>query len=457
MTNAAAAWTQRLRGLVSGDGLRAQLLRGGIGSLAIKAGHTVLAFAVAVVLARTLGPEGYGVYSFALAILMLTAIPAQVGVPQLIIRETAKAQVAENYGLMRGLWRWGNIAVALFSLAALLVVGGILLLTEIGGDGARVATLTVGIALIPLIALANVRGACLRGLRKVVQGQLPESIIRPALLLALVGIWAAFFVPEEGMTAQQAMGLYVTAAVIAFGIGVWLLRRARPAELSEKPEPIYESGAWRKAVIPLALITGLQLINNYADLLILGIFRSDEEVGIYRAVFQLVILVIFGLQAINKVMQPHFARLYRQGQQERLQKLATASARAILAMALPPAAMFLVVGGDLLAWIFGDAFRAGALALSLLALGQLSNAGMGSVGILLNMTGNERDTMRGTAVAAAANLMMNLVLVPPFGMAGAATASALTLLLWNLLLRHSVKKRLGLETLAVSKNKTKNQ
>ena len=237
--------------MLQGDGLRAQLLRGGLGSLFVKAGQALLAFAVAVTLARTLGPEGYGVYSFALAILMLTAIPAQVGVPQLVVRETAKAQANGNYGLIRGLWRWGNLAVALFSALALAVVGGIVWFTDIG-DGARVATLAFGIALIPIMALANVRGACLRGLRKVVQGQLPESIIRPALLLLLVLVWGAWFVEDE-LTPQMAMGFYVIAAVLAFVIGAWLLRRSRPAELGERPAP--ETPVARSMMISSGSIT----------------------------------------------------------------------------------------------------------------------------------------------------------------------------------------------------------
>lgn len=67
--------------LFRGNGLRAQIMRGGLGSLLIKALQAVLAFAVAVVLARVLGPEGYGVYSYALALLMLTAIPGTSGYP----------------------------------------------------------------------------------------------------------------------------------------------------------------------------------------------------------------------------------------------------------------------------------------------------------------------------------------------------------------------------------------
>lgn len=428
--------TGRVRGLLQGDGLRAQLLRGGVGSLAIKAGHAGLAFAVAVVLARTLGPEGYGVYSFALAILMLTAIPAQVGVPQLIVRETAKAQADGDYGLMRGLWRWGNIAVALFSLAALLVMGGILLFTDVGGDGARVTTLTVGLALIPLIALANVRGACLRGLRKVVQGQLPESIVRPALLLALVVIWATFIVPEEGMKAQQAMGLYVTAAVAAFGTGVWLLRRMRPADLTDRPVPSYESSAWRRAVIPLALVTGLQLINNFVDLVILGFFHTNEEVGIYRAVSQIAVLSYFGFQAMNQVLQPHFSRLHRTDQDgtETLW-LIRFSSRLLFLLSGPLVIIYALFGKEIIAIFFGEAYLVGHAALVALSFGLVFKSIYGVVATAMNMAGHERKVAYVVLVSVILNILLNLVFVPIFGMNGAAISTATSFVVLGIALR----------------------
>jgi O-antigen/teichoic acid export membrane protein len=439
--------TNRWLAHTTGPGLRAQLLRGGMGSLLIKSAHTVLAFAVAVVLARMLGPEGYGVYAFALAILMLSAIPSQVGIPQLIVRETAKAQANKDWGLMRGLWRWGNSAVFVFSILSLVAVGSILFFID-DTAGGRITTVAIGIVLIPLIALANVRAACLRGLRMVVWGQLPEGIYRPALLLILMGGWIVILGTDGGLTPEGAMGLHVVAALISFVLGGLMLWKARPSGVKSRPIPRYQSVAWRKAIIPLAMITGLQLINNYADLIILGIFRSDGEVGIYRAVFQVALLVIFGLQAMNQVIQPHFAHLYEQGQMDRLQRLVTTSARAILALALPPVVIFIVFGTELLGLVFGDAFRAGGVTLAILAAGQLVNAGMGSVGMLLNMTGHERDTLKGVCVAAASNVVLNVVLIPPFGMAGAAIASALTLLFWNLILWFFVKLRLKIKSSA---------
>jgi len=424
-----------------GGDFRRALWRGGLGSLGVKAAQAVLAFAVAATLARLLGPEGYGVYAFALAVLMIIALPAQVGLPHLVVRETAKAQADGDWGLMRGLWRWSNRAVVLASGLALAVVVAVLWLTD---HSPRRETLIIGAALIPLVALASLRAASLRGLRRVVLGQLPESVIRPFAMLAIVlgatmsGLGARLSEP------QAAMAAYVAAAVTAFVVGSAMLHRFRPAEMAGAA-PRTEPAEWRRAVLPLAMIAGLQLVNNQADIIVLGIFRSDEEVGIYRAVFQMALLVVFGLQAMNQMLQPHFARLYRQGDMARLQRLVTISARAILALALPPVLAFVVFGGELLAWIFGDAYRAGETALAILAVGQLGKAAMGASLSLLNMTGNERVTARLGVVAVLVNIVLNFILVPLYGGAGAAVATSFSFLIWNALTTLWMRKTIGIK------------
>ena len=429
--------------LISGPGLRAQLLRGGVGSLSVKVAHALLAFFLAVVLARTLGPEGYGVYSFALAIIMLTAIPAQVGVPQLVVRETAKAQANGNYALIRGLWRWSNLAVAIFSTTALALVVGTVWFTDIGGEGARIATLTVGIALIPVIALANVRGACLRGLRKVVQGQLPESIIRPGVLLLLILIFGAWFA-EDQLTPQIAMGLFVAAAIVAFAVGTWLLHRARPSELNFRPKPEYRASSWRNAVVPLAMIAGLQLINNYADIIILGLFWPDDEVGIYRAVVQFSLLVAIGFHIIDKVIQPYLAAFYEASDLRNFQSLTVASMAIVFSCGALVSVLFFVFGEQLLSLIFGPLYASGWLALAILSIGKLFYSCMGIAWHVLNMSGYQYQTFKAAMVAASVNVTANIVLIPTYGMDGAAIGTAFAFFVFFILLARSVSKYVGI-------------
>lgn len=421
------------------------LLHAGAGSLAIKAFSMAIGFTLTVVLARNLGAAGYGIYAFVLSLIMFLAIPAQVGLPQLVIRETAKAYALENWGLMRGLWLWSDRVIVFFT--ALMIVAGLLALW--GGshllDLHGWKTMAIGLPLVPLIALTNVRGAALRGLQRVVVGQLPEQILRPGMLLILV-FGSLWWWKQGAASPEVIMLLHCVAALSALLIGVALLQRLRPPSLKASPGPAYQSSYWRKAMTPLALLAGLQLINAHTDIIMLGIMRTNEEVGVYRVVVQMGMLVIFGLQAINQYVQPLFARLHQERNEDALQKMVTRSARLIFLLAFPPMIVMVSAGGVLLAVSFGEEYRMGALALGILAMGQLVNAGMGSVAVLLNMTGYERDTAWGVAIAAVSNVLLNALLIPPFGLQGAALATAITLIVWNIVLRYLVHKRLGIES-----------
>lgn len=95
------AISDALAALKSGEGLKGQLMRGGVGSIAIKIASTGLNLVLAIVLARLLGAEGFGVYSFIFALVTILAIPAQMGLLNLVVRETAKAQVAERWDIIK--------------------------------------------------------------------------------------------------------------------------------------------------------------------------------------------------------------------------------------------------------------------------------------------------------------------------------------------------------------------
>lgn len=450
MQSVVGTWYQvrNVFGVTCGERLRAQLLRGGAGTIALKIAHTFLALGATILLARMLGPDGYGTYAYVFALITLIAIPAKVGLPQLIVRETARAQAGEQWGLMRGLWRWGNLVVISFSLA--LVAASAMTVSVIAGrfSYVQIATFAWALTLVPLIALGNLRGAALLGLRKVVQGQLPEYVVRPGLLILLLLV-APLLWPGQVVTAAHAMGLNALAVAVAFTIGAWLLRRARPLPVTHAV-PTYQARRWLVSAMPLALTAGLQLINSQTDIIMLGFFSSAEEVGVYRVAVQGATLVAFGLQAVNMVVAPHFARLYAQGNIAGLQRMVTASARVILLSTFPVVAAFLIFGKEMLSLLFGTAFVPAYTALAILCVGQLINAAMGSVGLLLTMTRHEKDAAWGVAVAAAVNVALNLILIPAFGINGAAVATAITLATWNVLLCRKVWQRIGVQSAAVS-------
>lgn len=443
-----SAIAERLREFRNGRSLRAELMRGGVGSLAVKAANVGLMFAVTVLLARVLGPSGYGLYAFAFAVATLLAIPAQAGMMQLAVRETAKAITNHNLPCLKALWWWSTRNVLMIAGALVASVGGGLWLAEPWIEGPRLLTLTVALSVVPLLALARVWGAVLRGMGRVVIGQLPDLVLRPGFLLVAVGVFS-IGVADVGLTAPTAMVIHAVATGISVILGGWWLWRSAPAGMANADADWQAVPEWWRAALPFVLLGGLQVVNTQADILMLGLLGTDEEVGVYRVVVQMALLVVFGLQAVSQVMQPQFARLYEQRDIQRVQTLATRTARFAAGIALLPVTLFIFFGAQFLEIVFGPDYVSGATPLAILALGQLFNAGMGSVGLILNMTGHERDTMRGVGFAAIANISLNLTLIPLYGAAGAAVATAATLVIWNSVLVVTLYRRIGVFSAAV--------
>jgi len=435
-----------LRALGSSDSLRGQLVRGGVGSLGINVAHNLLMFAVTIILARMLGPAGYGVYAYVYSLISLLAVPAQFGLPPLIVRETARGQVSMEWGLVRGVVRWSNSIAILFSMLIMLIAGSASLFFSENFTSSQLATFAWGLMLMPLLALGNLRGAVLRGLRKVIQGQFPDKIIRPSLFAAMT-LGVSMLVSKDTFTTPLVMALHVVSAFLAFLVGAWLLKRARPVEMIAA-KPTYDTSRWLSTVLPLALVAGMHLLNAYAAILTLGIFRSAEEVGIYRVALQGAMLVTFGVSAINMVVAPYFARLYAQDDIKTLQKIVTFCARIGAILALLFVLLYVSFGEIILSWFFGSEYLPGWTALVILSFGRLFNAVAGPVVFLLNMTGHERVMARGVAIAAAMNIFLNLILIPEYGMEGAAVSTMIAVVVWSGLLWNAARKYLGVDSTA---------
>ena len=96
-----------------------------------------------------------------------------------------------------------------------------------------------------------------------------------------------------------------------------------------------------------------------------------------------------------------------------------------------PAAMLLIAFGDRLLAVFGAEFTRARTALTILVLGQIANVAAGHVGVLMTMTGHEKRVAATVSAAAGCNVILNFLLIPRFGIEGAAAATAISVILWN--------------------------
>lgn len=436
---------RRLHDQLKGEGMRARILRGGAGSALVQVLSRILMLLSGIVLARCLGPEGYGVYAYAFAIMSLLMVVAEAGVPTLLLREVAVSFNRREWGMLRGmLFRGGRFVL----ITALLVSGIGLAVFFIMGERENAATFYTTcfmLMVLPLTAMCRTLACAIRGLQQIVIGLTVEKLLRPVLFLLSVS--TLFYLRPDLRSPQYAMAMQFAASLVVIFVSLLVLRRFLPKEVLVEPAS-YPSREWIKKTLSFTLIGGAGIINNQADIVMLGWYCDNAEVGIYRVAVQGATLVAFGLRAVNSVVAPQFAGLYAQGDLVRLQRLVTMSARGVLAVALPVSLLFMVEGGRIAGWVFGAAFVDSQMPLAILAFGQLINAAMGSVGFLLNMTGYENDVARVVIGTALLNVVLNSILIPFWGISGAATATAISLVMWNLILYVITKKRIGINSTA---------
>ena len=436
VTDLRTAW-----GFLTKSPLRRQV----VGNYALKIINMGLTFAGAVVLARIMGPSQYGVYSFAYSVLMILAIVAEFGLPALVVRETAKGMVRKEYGLVRGVWEWaikvsGTLSVVLFFCGGLfLLLGGQWLPAD-----RREATLWV-LTAIPLLALGDVRNAALRGLGKIISGQLPDLLLRPALLLVLtLVLWGA----GEPILGSRGVQLYLLAAGASFLIGILIWYKQIPQGIF-RVQSVRISHFWRRSMYSFGVLEIMGVLNLYIATVMQGFFCvPDAQIGVFRIAQQIAQLASFGL-VINLVLGPRFATLYEKGDKPGLQRLAMFSARMASLFFLGSGLFFVLFGRVFIQKLFGQKFVGAYTLLLIMLVGQMVNSLVGSVGWILNMANYEKQVALVMTSSVVVNVGLNGVLLPRVGIVGSAVAVSVSTIVWNILLWGLVRKKLGILSLPV--------
>lgn len=427
----------------SSKALQAQLLRGGFWSLVIKLISTLMALLTAVVLARVLGPEGFGVYSFVFALVSMLTIPAQMGLPNLLVRETAKAHTAERWDVMKGLWRWSSLRTLGMS-AMLMILGGLasmLFATQLGE--AQTTTLWWGLLLVPLISLGNMRGAALRGLKKVIQGQLPEFVVRPGVFIIFVV--AAWLLCGNVLLPSTAMGLHVAAAFLSFMLGAALLFMNSPMELIRERAYIESRTEWFKSAVPLAIVGGTDYITQNAAIIMVGISSESADVADFRIAMQISLVMSFGVSTTKNLISPYIAGSFAAEDHESTASILKYNSYMSLTLCAIPLVIFILAGRFLTNLAFGHEYNDAYDLALILGAGQLAYAIWPSGNVLLHMTGNEKKVMKVSAVTMVCTIPLLFLASELGGSYGVATVSSASFACWSIWLARIAKRETGLD------------
>jgi O-antigen/teichoic acid export membrane protein len=396
-----------------------------------------LGFLSQLAVARLAGLSGYGAYSYALAWSAMVVHPSLLGLDRVVIRELAIYREARAFALMRGLLRRSDQVAVVGAAAFAVVVAAIALPVSSGTLRASVA---LGLLTIPLAALGRVRLAALQGLKRASLGQLTQSVGRTVYFIIFLGIAAAVGGSMD-MRPETAVGMQALAFAAALVTGSIMVRRILPDDVM-RSRPEFEARKWAKSLPPLALLTVLTIVNSQIGVVMLGAMGTAADTGRFNAAWRSAALVSLGLMAVGPVIAPRISVLFASGDREGVERILRKGAQAALALALPSALLFLLLGPWFLG-LFGHGFRQGNTALAVLALGQLFNAATGVTVTALVMTKHERPAVQATLAGTCVNVALCALLIPTWDATGAAVATTASVVVLNTLLVAAVIRNLG--------------
>lgn len=415
------------------------LLGKGAASFALKVVALLLNSAAVVFLARVLGPSEFGKYAFLMALVTVCAIPTKLGMPQWIVRETSRS---ESPSYISGVWVWSHFVALVMSVV---VIAAIYLFSDQLLRSSPVSEPHIlPFSLVLLLALVGISGACLRGLGKVLVGQLPELVLRPGgfLVICFLFFYTLGWSPDymSATTAQvfACLSAYVTAMVIllySFPSRFWTSKIEFPT---------------RRAigvVFVFGLTAGAQLMSSNVDILMIGYIKDAELVATYRSSTMVAKVVGFALQGLNVIILPVLALSLFEARYHYAGAVARKVAMLSLTYSLICLGVILLTGQMAIDLLFGVGYEGVFKTLIILTVAQVVNSLFGPVGALLNMGGGERLALYGVVTGLCVNVLLNFLLIPSYGAVGAASALLVSTFVWNIMLWWSVKSRFGIDTL----------
>jgi O-antigen/teichoic acid export membrane protein len=200
--------------------------------------------------------------------------------------------------------------------------------------------------------------------------------------------------------------------------------------------------------IPMLLSSSMLMITHWTNTLMLGMFRPEAEVGIFNVAVKISTATSFTLIAINTITAPKFAEFYGRRDYIGLEKFVQQSTKLIFWTSFP-ILLVIVFSPSFILGIFGEEFKTGAFALLLLTIGQFINSVSGSVGILLNMTGRHKVFQYIMLTTAFLNVILNALLIPKYGINGAAIVTMVSFAFWNLSSAIYIKNSLNIMTIYI--------
>ena len=403
--------------------------------------NTGLRYGFVIMLARFLGAHDMGIFFLSVVIINFLGVLSRLGLESGVLKYAAIYNADHDRARLRG------IIIRAFQIAGIasLLFGG---LVFIGADSLAALVFKkpeLGIILrimsiaLPFSTIMFIANSTTQAFHTLKYRVIVESITNPVLNMVL-----GFILLYMGYGVKQVAYVYVAGFIVCGFLSIFYVVRLFPRLLDNSLKPLYETRSWIRFSSPLLLVNFLGMFMLWTDTLMIGYFRSGAEVGIYNTVVRTAFFINFVIISFTSIFAPRISELYHKRKISELGSLFKIVTKWIITLSTPVFVIIMVAGKSILT-IFGSEFTAGLLCLLILSSAHFFNAFVGPVRYILMMSEKEQLVMIDTFLISMINLILNIFFIPRYGINGAAIATAISIILINLLMLYQVYTHLKVQ------------
>ncbi|MBB78570.1 MAG: lipopolysaccharide biosynthesis protein [Crocinitomicaceae bacterium] len=413
-----------------------EVVKKSFSSIIVKVLGVLIVIGLSVFLARTIGAEGLGIINLSHRIVAILLIVGLFGMTKVIIKEVAIAlnkNELQHIGNVMHTSYWLNGSITIL-LSALLILSSPWLANNIFQEPKLTYPLIISFVVMTPQVFSRIFSSGLIGYRKIWQSNLVEQ----TLSAFLTGLFLLLYWLFLGELNVNIVAVFYAIGRIGVTICVGLYWKKLYLNNGQNKKIFNQL---LKTAKPLFLVSIAGVIINSSDIIILGLFSSAKEVGIYLVAARISLLTNMLLLVTNSAISPKIATLYADKDTRSMENMLKKITKGLFIIGLFVYFIFITFGDWILA-IWGPEFREAYPILLILGFGQLINLGTGAVGMVLTMTGHEKIQRNISITFMVIFLTLSFFLASKYGILGSAIASAITISGINLAKLFYVKKHI---------------
>ena len=425
-----------------------ELIKGSGISFFLRFGGLAVGYILTLLIANLFGARGLGDYVLSITVLSFFTLLAKIGLDTTVVRFIASFASQEKWTSIFHFRKKVVITLSFTSVISSLLM--YFLAEQIASlINGNIAFIKLSAFFVMPMAFFMLHYESLRGLKRIAEFSFFYRVSQALVSIIVIIILYQFSTHSEIPIYAYLTSVFILSFLSYLSFRYWLKKSSEGKESAEKEIMSYST--LLKVSIPLMFAQTVQFIMAWTDKLMLGAMTTSEEVAIYYTAFKLSMFAAVALMSINSIAAPKFAEFFARNDMEGLKKVVHQSTKMIFWTSVPLIVIFFIYPEFLLG-LFGEEFKIGVTAFILLSCGRLISSYSGSVGSILQMTGNQNIYGIILLLGAVINVGLNLILIPESnplsdyginGINGAASASMCSLSFWNLSMVLIVKKKFG--------------